>query len=69
MAVLSTIATYAVMVLGIGVILIGIYYVWDFAFRLMLAFFKIHDLFRQFIFDHYRKKKRKVYTPKGKKTT
>lgn len=65
MTVLSAIATYAVMILGIGVLLIGIYYVWDFAFRLILGFFKIHDLFRQFIFDHYRKKKRKVVTPKG----
>lgn len=62
MYVLQIIATYLTMILGIGVLLIGIYYVWEFVVRLLLAFFKIHALFRQFIFDQQRKKKT-VYSP------
>lgn len=62
MYVLQLITTYSTMILGIGVLLIGIYYVWEFVIRLILTFFKVHDLFRQFIFERHRKKKT-VYTP------
>jgi hypothetical protein len=62
MQVLTTISSYLTMSLGIGVLLIGIYYVWGYVFEKALTVFHIHDLFRQFIFDSYRKN-RQVYTP------
>jgi hypothetical protein len=62
MQILTAVSSYLTMALGIGVLLIGIYYVWEYVFRLTLSFFRMHDLFRQFIFDSYRKK-RQVFTP------
>jgi hypothetical protein len=66
MDVLVLISGYFVMILGIGVIIIGIYYVWDIAFKRILTMFKIYGLFFEFICDRYRKK-REIFTPQMKR--
>jgi hypothetical protein len=55
MEILTTISTYAVMLIGIGFLLIIAYYVWAAVINLALTFFKLNKLFGDFILKNWRK--------------
>ncbi|WP_181444477.1 hypothetical protein [Bacillus sp. 03113] len=57
--VIVTISIYLTLILGVGVLIIACYYVWDYAVKLILTFFKLHGLFIRFMYEYYNEKHRR----------